>query len=184
MSTHNPWKTLNSETVHESPWIKVDYHKVINPGGFDGHYSTVHFKNLAIGVIPIDKDMNTYLVGQFRYPIKEYSWEIPEGGGALDIPPVETAKRELQEETGITAKEYKHLVTSHISNSATDEKAIIYMARDLEFGDANPEDDEELQCKKVSLNELFKMVNDGEITDSLTVMAAQKIELMLLKGEL
>ncbi len=184
MNTHNPWKTLDTKTVHESPWIKVDHHKVINPGGFDSFYSTIHFKNLAIGVIPIDEDMNTYLVGQFRYPIEEYSWEIPEGGGDRNIDPIESASRELQEETGITAKEYRHLVTSHISNSATDEKAIIFMARNLEFGDANPEDDEELQCKKVSLAQLFKMVESGEITDSLTIMAAQKIELMLLKGEL
>ena len=181
---HGPWRTLSSETVHESNWIRVDYHDVIIPSGAPGAYSTVHFKNLAIGVVPLDKDNNTYLVGQYRYPIKDYSWEIPEGGGPRDIPPIDSAKRELKEETGIIAQEWEILYQSHLSNSASDEYAITYLARDLEFGEAEPEPDEDIQVKKVSLEEFIRMVNDGEITDSLSMMAAMRLEVMLLKGEL
>lgn len=184
MIEHGPWKTKSSKTVHDSPWIKVDFHDVVNPGGGNGHYSTIHFKNLAIGILPIDNEGYTYLVGQYRYPIKEYSWEIPEGGGPRDIPPLDSAKRELQEETGIVAQNYTEIVSSHLSNSASDEFAIIYIAQDLTFGKSNPEEDEELELKKVHLSEFFKMIDSKEITDSLSVMAGLKAELMYLRGEL
>ncbi|MFT7613890.1 MAG: ADP-ribose pyrophosphatase [Parvicellaceae bacterium] len=183
MKTHGPWKTLQTEVGYESPWIRVDHSEVLNPAGNPGTYSVVHFKNIAIGIIPIDEEGNTWLVGQYRYPLKEYSWEIPEGGGDPNIDPIESAQRELLEETGIKAKNWKLINTMHLSNSASDELALIYLATDLSFHKSSPEETEELEIKKIKLTDFFTQVDSGEITDSLTVAAAQKVELMLLKNE-
>src|SRR6201984_1224928 len=132
----NPWTTLSSEPVHESPWIAVTKHDVLTPHGTSGTYSTVHFKNLAIGILPLDKDYNTWIVGQYRYPIDQYSWEIPEGGGQRDVPPLDSAKRELHEETGITAQKWTKIQEMYLSNSASDEFCILYIAQDLTFGES------------------------------------------------
>ncbi len=120
MKEENPWKKLKSNTVYENPWIRVDNHDVLNPAGNPGIYGTVHFKHLAIGVITLDKGKNTHLVGQYRFPLERYSWEIPEGGGKIDIDPLLTAQRELLEETGIKAKSWKELIRLNTSNSVTD----------------------------------------------------------------
>lgn len=184
MEQHGPWKTVSTETKYDSPWISVKHSEVINPAGNPGTYSVVHFKNLAIGIVPVDEDGYTWLVGQYRYPLKEYSWEIPEGGGNRETDPVESAKRELIEETGIKAKNWKLISKMHLSNSATDELALVYLATDLSFHEAEPEETEDLKVKKVHLTDFFRMVKNHEITDSLTVAAALKMELMFLKNEI
>jgi ADP-ribose pyrophosphatase len=180
----NPWITLTTEKVYDSPWIGLTKHDVLNPNGNPGTYSVVHFKNIAIGIIVLDKDHNTYIVGQYRYPINRYSWEIPEGGGKLDVPPLDSAMRELHEETGITAAKWTRIQEMHLSNSASDEFCILYLAEDLSFGESEPEDDEQLEVKKLHFNELYKMVENGEITDSLTVAAVLKVKLMMIEGKL
>jgi len=182
--TKNPWKTLSSEKVYDSPWISLTKHDVLNPSGNPGTYSVVHFKNLAIGVLALDENYNTWLVGQYRYPINQYSWEIPEGGGDRNIPPLESAKRELLEETGIRATKWTKIQEMYLSNSASDEFCILYIAQELSFGEAEPEDDEQLQLKKVHFNELYEMVVQGEITDSLTVAAVLKTKLLMLENKL
>ncbi|MBP7808796.1 MAG: NUDIX hydrolase [Bacteroidia bacterium] len=178
----NPWITNSSEKVYESPWIKVTKHDVLNPAGTPATYSTVHFKGLAIGVLALDSELNTWLVGQWRYPVNEYSWEIPEGGGALDVEPVESAKRELKEETGIVAKNYKEIMRMHLSNSATDELAIVYVATNLTFEESEPEESEILQIKKLPFDEAYKWVMEGKITDAITVAAILKTKILLDKG--
>ncbi len=180
----NPWKTLSSDKVHESPWISVTKHEVLNPSGNPGTYSVVHFKNLAIGIIPLDKHNNTWLVGQYRFPIEQYTWEIPEGGGLIGVEPVESAKRELKEETGIIAAKWTKIQEMHLSNSASDEFCILYLAQNLEFTKAEPEDTELLEIRKVPFEALYQMVLNGEITDSLTVTAALKIKLMMIEGKI
>ncbi|MFL5752358.1 MAG: NUDIX domain-containing protein [Bacteroidia bacterium] len=175
----NPWITKKTEVVYESPWIKVSKSDVLNPAGNDGIYSVVHFKNLAIGIIPLDEENNTWLVGQFRYPTMSYSWEICEGGGQLDGDPVASAKRELKEETGIIASEYKEIMRMHLSNSATDELAIVYLAKGLTFDEAEPEESEQLQVKKVHFSEAFDMCMKGEITDAITVAAIFKVKYLM-----
>lgn len=180
----NPWKVTKTEEIYDTPWIKLVRHEVIHPSGNPGVYSVTHFKNLAIGVLPLDEDNNTWLVGQYRFPLNKYSWEIPEGGGALGIHPVESAKRELKEETGILAKEFIEIQRMHLSNSATDELAILYVAKGLNFGDAQPEESEELNCVKIPFDEVYKKVLSGEITDSLTVVAVLKVKLMILEGKI
>lgn len=172
----NPWTTLSTTLVYDNGWIIVSKHDVINPAGGKGVYGKVHFKNKAIGIIPIDKEGNTWLVGQFRYTLNEYSWEIPEGGGPVDIPPLESAKRELKEETGLTAKRWQLLMRLHNSNSVTDEEAFIFVAEELEQGTAELEDSEaDLIVKKLPLAKAVEMVMNGEITDSMSVAGILKV---------
>lgn len=178
----NTWTTLKSNTVYENAWIKVINNEVLNPKGKPGIYGVVNFKNLAIGVLPLDKDLNTWLVGQWRYPLNKYSWEIPEGGGTLDVNPLESAKRELKEETGLIAKKYTLLCNMHTSNSATNEYCHIYLAQDLEQAQAEPEDSEDLQIRKVPFETVYNMVMNGEITDSLSMVAIFKTKILLEKG--
>lgn len=180
----NPWTTLTSEKIYDSPWIGLTKHEVLNPNGNPGTYSVVHFKNLAIGILPLDNDYNTWIVGQYRYPINQYSWEIPEGGGNHDVPPLDSAKRELHEETGITANKWTKIQEVHMSNSASDEFGILYIAQDLSFGESEPEDDEQLVVRKLHFNELYQMVESGEITDSLTVITVLKAKLLMLEGKI
>lgn len=180
----NPWKTISDKLIYDNPWISLTEYKVVNPAGNPGIYSVVNFKNLAIGVVPLDEQYNTWIIGQYRYPLKQYSWEIPEGGGKIGISPVESAKRELLEEAGIKAKKYTLIQQSHLSNSVSDELALIYVARGLSFTNAQPEETEQLKIKKIPFEKLYKMVCAGKVTDSLTVMAALKIKLMMLEGKL
>lgn len=178
----NPWKTTKSEWVYDTPWIGVKRHEVINPAGNPGIYSTIHFKNKAIGVIPLDHENNTWIVGQYRFPLGAYSWEIPEGGGNPDIPYQESAARELLEETGIRAGKYELLLTMDLSNSVSDEEAIVFVARDLTFEEAEPEETEVLQIKKLPFQELFQMVMDGKIRDAISVAAVLKLQVLMNKN--
>ncbi len=171
MSTENNWKTLNSKTVYSNAWVEVDHREVINPSGNEGIYGLVKFKNKAIGILPIDAEGYTYLVGQFRYAIDEYSWEIPEGGGILGTDVLESARRELKEETGLVAKNWSKLARIHTSNSATNEEGFLFIAEDLTQMDAEPEDTEVLQIRRVLLSEAVEMVMRSEINDSLSVCA-------------
>ncbi len=175
----NPWKKLSDKIVYENPWIVLHHEEVLNPLGKPGIYGLVHFKHLAIGIIPLDEHNNTWIVGQYRYPLKQYSWEIPEGGGKIGIDPIESGKRELLEECGIIANDWQKLIEIHLSNSATDEFAIIYVARDLSFTKAEPEETEELKIRKIPFEELFQMVMNGQITDAMTVAAVLKLKILL-----
>lgn len=180
----NPWTTLDRTKAYESPWISVEHHNVLNPAGKPGIYSVVHFKKLAIGVLPLDDENYTWIVGQFRYPLDVYTWEIPEGGGDRDVDPVESARRELLEECGIIAGRYIPIQQLQLSNSATDEVAHLFVARQLTFTAAQPEENEQLRIRKVHFDELYRMVEQGEVTDSLSVAAVLKAKLMMLNGEL
>ncbi len=174
----NPWRTLSEEKIYENPWISLTESQVINPGGGKGIYGKVHFKNLAIGIIVLDEHYNTWLVGQYRYVPDQYSWEIPEGGGALETDPLESAKRELLEETGISAASWVEIQRMHLSNSVSDELSIIYLAQALSFGNSNPEETEELTIRKLPFNEAYRMVIEGEITDSISVAAILKVKVL------
>ena len=182
MEERGPWKTLSIEERYATPWIAVSHHEVIDPSGAPGIYGVIHFKNLAVGVIPLDEDLNTWIVGQYRYPIQAYSWEIPEGGGRRDLAPVESAKRELREEVGIVARTWTEVLRMDLSNSASDEEAVIFVAQDLDFHEPEPDQNEELAMRKVPFRELFDRVMSGELRDSLTVAAVLKVQRMLDDG--
>lgn len=180
----NSWTTLGSETKYETPWIKVTEFDVLNPAGKPGIYGVVSFKNLAIGILPLDEHKNTWLVGQWRYPLKQYSWEIPEGGGPIGIDPLVSAKRELKEETGLIADNYRELCRMHTSNSVCDEICHIFLATGLLQSEAEPEDSEDLVIKKIPFEEAYRMVMNGEITDSLSMVAILKTKILIDNGEI
>lgn len=182
--THNPWTILNETEIYDNPWIGVTEFNVLNPSGGKGIYGKVHFKNNAIGIIPLDEELNTYLVGQYRFTLGKYSWEIPEGGGPLGIDLLESAKRELKEETGLVAEEWTKLLDLHLSNSVSDEYGCIFMARGLKQEEAMPEETEQLAIKKVPFSEAYDMVEKGIITDSVAVAAILKVKILLLEGKL
>lgn len=177
--TDNPWTILSYRTVYDNKWIDVTEYDVINPSGGKGIYGKVHFKNLAVGVLPLDEELNTWLVGQYRFPLNQYSWEIPEGGGDPAVDPLLSAQRELLEETGLVAKDWTHLMDMHLSNSVSDEKAILFLARQLEQREPEPEETEQLVIRKLPFEEVYRMVQEGVITDSMSVAAILKVKLLL-----
>ncbi len=167
----NPWKTIHHRMVYENPWIHVREDAVIRPDGEPGIYGVIHMKSKAIGIIPIDERENIYLVGQYRYTIDQYSWEIPKGGCLGGEEFLVAAKRELLEETGLEARSWRLLGRTHLSNSVTDDEAYYYLATDLVQHEARPEGTEKLQCQRIPFEEALRMVLAGEITDSLTMIA-------------
>jgi 8-oxo-dGTP pyrophosphatase MutT (NUDIX family) len=171
----NPWKTKSKEIIYDNPWITLEEHKVINPSGNDGIYGKVLFKNKALAIIPVDENYNTWLVGQFRYSLNEYSWEIPMGGGPLDEDILESAKRELKEETGLTAKKWTEIMRLHTSNSVTDEEGFVFLAEGLTAGETEFDETEQLQVLKLPLREAILKVMNGEITDAISVAGLLKV---------
>jgi 8-oxo-dGTP pyrophosphatase MutT (NUDIX family) len=180
----NPWQILNKKEIYDNPWIDLTEYAVINPTGGKGIYGKVHFKNRAIGIVPLDEALNTYLVGQFRFPIDEYSWEIPEGGGLYDEEPLVAAQRELLEETGLKAAHWQKVREMYLSNSVTDELSIIFIATGLTQHTAMPEATEQLVVKKLPFEEVFEMVMQGKIKDALTIVAILHTKMLLVQNKL
>lgn len=170
----NPWKTKSIQLVYENPWVRLEHHEVINPAGNDGIYGKVHFKNRAIAIIPMDEEGNTWLIGQYRYTLNEYSWEIPMGGGLIEFDLLESAKRELKEETGLRAEKWTEIMKIHTSNSVTDEVGYVFLAEKLTPGETEFEETEVLQIKKLPFSEVLEWVMLGKITDSISVAGILK----------
>ncbi len=174
----NPWRPQSSRIIYDNPWFSLHEDEVINPGGGLSHYGKIDFKNIAIGIIPIDEDSNTWLVGQYRYVPDCYSWEIPMGGGPLDINPLDSAQRELREETGLNASHWQELMQLHTSNSVTNERGLIYIARGLTQGATEFEETEDIKIEKLPLTEAIERVMNGEITDAVSVAGLLKMSLL------
>lgn len=177
--TKNPWQTLSSAIKYDNNWIRVIENKVINPSGNPGIYGVVHFKNSAIAVIPLDEENNTWIVGQYRYTLNTYEWEVCEGGCPEDENPLDAAKRELLEEIGLVADTYELIMTTELSNSVSDEISYTYIARGLKQVENTPEETEKLQIKKLPFDEVFNMAMRGEIKDALSVASIFKVRLMM-----
>ncbi|WP_113924452.1 NUDIX domain-containing protein [Cognataquiflexum aquatile] len=175
----NPWKTKSKTTIYQNPWIKLEEHQVVIPSGKDGIYGKVIFKNKALAIVPVDEDLNTWLVGQFRYTLDEYSWEIPMGGGLLELDILDSAKRELKEETGLSAKKWTKIMRLHTSNSVTDEEGFVFLAEELTPGETEFEETEQLQVIKLPLKEAIQKVMDGEITDAISIAGLLKVARIL-----
>ena len=180
----NPWTVLDEKQIYENPWIRLTEYDVLNPSGGKGIYGKIHFKNTAIGIVALDEDLNIYLVGQYRFVLNQYSWEIPEGGGPLGIDVLDSAKRELKEETGLVAEEWTKLMNFHLSNSVSDEEGVIFLACNLRQEEAAPEETEDLAVKKIPFEEAYQMVDEGVITDALAVAAILKVKILLLEGKI
>jgi ADP-ribose pyrophosphatase len=173
--TKNPWKTLKTTEVYDNPWIHIDEHNVINPSGNPGIYGTIHFKNLACGIIPLDDDDTTWIVGQYRYALDRYSWEIPMGGVAVGTDPLTGAQRELKEETGLTAAQWKKILDVDLSNSVTDETGVVFVAEGLTHGEPDFEETEQIEIRELPFDDLVRMVIDGQISDLLSVAGILKL---------
>jgi 8-oxo-dGTP pyrophosphatase MutT (NUDIX family) len=169
-ATENPWRTLDSRRVYENAWISVREDNVIRPDGEPGIYGVVHYKNTAVGVLPVENN-HVYLVGQYRYPLEQYSWEIPEGGCPEGEEPLEAARRELKEETGFEAGKWRRLGEAFLSNSVADEYAVWFLATDLVPGEPQNEGTEVIGVRRVPLREAVAMAMDGRITDALSILA-------------
>ncbi len=168
--TRSPWRTVSSKQVYDNPWIVVREDRVIRPDGEPGIYGVVHFKNVAVGILPVEED-HIYLVGQYRYPLDLYSWEIPEGGCPEGEEPLHAAQRELREETGLDAKHWRMLGEAYLSNSVADEYAVWFVATELVPGEQSPEGTEALNVRRLPLREALKMTQSGQITDALSLLA-------------
>lgn len=179
----NPWTTLSKETVYENKWITVTHEEVISPTGTAGIYGKVHLKNYAIGIIPVDEKGNTWLVGQYRYALNEYSWEIPEGGGLLGNNILEAAKRELKEEAGLIANKWTQICVTNTSNSVTDELSFIFVAQELSTTETAPDETEQLQIKKLSLSSAFNLAMEGNIKDAISLVGLMKLKILIDEGK-
>jgi 8-oxo-dGTP pyrophosphatase MutT (NUDIX family) len=167
----NPWKTLSSRAVYDNPWIHVREDQVIGPDGNRGIYGVVQFKNRAVGVLPVDDQGRIWLVGQYRYPLQAYSWEIPEGGSPASESLEATAHRELREETGLRAEQLELVTTAHLSNSVSDEVGYVFRATGLVAGEGEPEGTERLVVRRFEWQAAWEMLRRGDVTDSLSVIA-------------
>jgi 8-oxo-dGTP pyrophosphatase MutT (NUDIX family) len=174
---NGPWRRHSRRTAYENPWITVWHDEVSRPDGSPGIYGVVHFANLAAGVVVLDQDDRILLVGQHRYALGELSWEIPEGGVAPDESPLDGIKRELREETGVEAADWREICRLHLSNSVTDEAGVLYLARGLSHGISYPEPTEQIEVRWVAFDEALAMVHDGRITDAMSIIALQRVAL-------
>ena len=171
----NPWQTLSQREVYDNPWIQVTHREVITPGGSNGIYGAVHFKNLAIGIIPIDENGDTWLIGQYRYTLEEYSWEIPMGGSPLGQSPLVGAQRELKEETGMTADRWTEVMRIHTSNSVTDEEGFVFLAEGLTAGEMEWDDTEQLKVWKLPFEQAVQLCDEGKITDAISLAGLYRV---------
>lgn len=176
------WQRLSSRSVYDNPWITVFEDHVINPGGGRNLYGRIHFKNLAVAILPLDGEGNTWLVGQERYTLGQHSWELPMGGAPGDENPLDAARRELKEETGLTAKRWTEIMRLHTSNSITDETGIVYVAEELTAGETAFEETEAIEVLKLPLEDAIGMALDGRITDSISVAALLAVRHLLPKS--
>lgn len=182
--TGKNWKTHDVQQCYDNPWITVSHREVAAPTGTLGIYGHVHFKNKGIGIVPIDADGYTWLVGQARYTLQTYAWEIPEGGAPHNESILAAARRELQEETGILALRWTSLLKLNTSNSVTDEVAYSFVAQDLRIGNTAPDDTELLTLTRVPLDDAINMAMDGTISDGFAMASLLKVGLLISRGEL
>ena len=172
-----PWTRRTRTVAYSNPWLTVWHDEVTRPDGEPGIYGVAHFANLAAGVVVLDADDRVLLVGQHRYTLDAYSWEIPEGGVPDGEDPLDGARRELREETGVEAAEWHELARLHLSNSVTDEGAILFLATGVTHGAADPDGTEDLTVSWVPFTDALAMTLDGRIADAMSVVAIQRVAL-------
>jgi 8-oxo-dGTP pyrophosphatase MutT (NUDIX family) len=174
---NNPWLRTARRTVYRNAWLTLWEDEVVRPDGAPGIYGVVHFVHRAVGVVPLDERGRLLMVGQWRYPLDRWSWEIPEGGARPDEEGLSAVRRELAEETGYSAGEWRELLQAHLSNSVTDELATVWLATGLVKGTAAPEGTERIETRWIPFDEVLEMCLDGRISDALTILGVQRLAL-------
>ena len=172
-----PWRRHSRRSVYANPWLELFHDEVTRPDGSPGIYGVVHLRNAAVGVVPVDDEGRVLLVGQYRYTLDAYSWEIPEGGVGPDETLLEGAQRELREETGFEAADWRLLFRFSMSNSVTDEVGAIYVATGLTAGESSPEASEDITLRWMPLDEAVTMIDRGELTDVMSVSGLLRVAL-------
>ncbi|WP_029014645.1 NUDIX domain-containing protein [Niveispirillum irakense] len=180
----NPWRTLSTRSIYTNPWIELQHNEVLTPAGSPGIYGVVRFRNHAVGVLPVSANGDTWLVGQYRYALDRYSWEIPEGGCPLGTAPADTALRELREETGLIAANLMPIQAVDMSNSVCDEQGTLFIAWNLAEGEAMPEETEQLHVRRLPLRAALDMALTGQITDSLSLIALLRLPILAAQPDL
>jgi 8-oxo-dGTP pyrophosphatase MutT (NUDIX family) len=180
----NPWQTISSEEKYDNKWIRIIENKVLNPAGNEGIYGVVHLKNIAVAIVPLDAEYNTWIVGQYRYALNSYEWEVPEGGCPEGTLPLDTAKRELHEEVGLEATHYDMILEMQLSNSTTDEISYSFVAKGLSYIGELPEEDEQITIKKLPFVDVYEMAMSGEIRDALSVATILKVKCLIDQGKI
>ncbi|MGN6208039.1 NUDIX domain-containing protein [Asticcacaulis sp.] len=178
------WRSVTSETIFQNPWIRVESHDVIAPTGNTAHYGLVKFANRAIAVLPLHDDGTVSLVGQARFAVNAYSWELPEGGGPHDEDPRQAAIRELREETGLVAADLREILSFDMSNSVTNEVAVCFLATGLSQSDTAPDETEAFEYARVPFKALLEAVIKGQVRDGLTVVSVLRVHHMAVSGDL
>jgi ADP-ribose pyrophosphatase len=182
---YNPWTTTEKKIVYDNKWIQVEENIIIDPSGNDGIYGVVRPKNYAIAVLALDEEYNTWIVGQYRYTTNSYEWELPKGGCPIgEEGPMEAGRRELKEETGITAKTWQRVLVSYLSNCFTDEISFSYVAKHLSFGESNPDGSEMLEVKKIKFDELVDFALNGQISCALSQATIFAVKIMIDRKEI
>jgi ADP-ribose pyrophosphatase len=171
----NPWRRESRRLVYENAWLQVHHDEVVRPDGQPGIYGVIHLRSQAVGVVAIDRLDRVVLVGQYRYTMDRYSWEIPEGGVPFDEDPLDGARRELREETGVVAATWREISRFELSNSVTDEVGVLYLATDLTDGRAEPDGTEDLRIRRVPFAEALAMIDRGEIRDAMSQLALERV---------
>ena len=179
-----PWRDHGARTVFDNPWMTVTEHAATAPTGKPATYGKIHFKNLALAVLPLHGDGTVTLVGQHRFAMMDYVWEIPEGGGPLDVDPLESIKRELREEAGLEAADWRELLRFQISNSLTDERGIGWLAMDFTPAPTDPDATEAIAVERVPFREALDAVLSGWITDAMSMAMLLRAYHMAREGEL
>lgn len=180
----DPWIVKGVSRPFENDWFFIEAHDVVRPDGADGHYGVIRVRRLAVGVLPIEADGNVHLVGQWRFPLGRYSWEMPEGGAEHGEDAQICAARELAEETGLIARDWVRVLDLDLSNSLSDEQGVVFIATELRQGAAQPEGTEVLKRRRAPFMEVVARVARGEIRDSLTVAAVLRAHHMAVTGQL
>lgn len=180
----NPWIVKGVTHAFENDWFRIDEYDVTRPDGEKGYYGVIRVRRLAVGVLPIEADGRVHLVGQWRFPLGRYSWEMPEGGAEPGEDAQDCAERELAEETGLRAGAWLRVLEMDLSNSLTDEQAVIFIATNLTPGPAEPEATEVLKHRKAHFLDVLARVSDGRIRDAMTVAAVLRAHHMAVTGQL
>lgn len=175
------WEILKSEKIYSDPWIKLRKDTILRPNGVAGTYSVAEIKG-GIGVVALNSENKIYLVGQYRYTVDRYSWEIPQGAFSNfehTDDPLATAQRELKEETGITASKWRKLGFIHTLLGSTTDEVHLYLAEELTLGNPHPDDTENFKILLVTFEEFYKMFDDNKITDAASITGVILSEKMI-----